>query len=182
MNTEIESNNKAINMYEERIKAETEKLQADAQERRAEREQLLQAVKTEAETLEASAREAHERVREKIAARDELKAKIQTAEEEVEKAKDEITRYTQQIDMCDQQMRSRFAPYGNDMENVLQKIQVARWHGDVPKGPLGSYVNLPERQWAPIMRAQLGSLMMAFAITDARDRPQMKKILLDSQK
>jgi hypothetical protein len=36
--------------------------------------------------------------------------------------------------------------------------------------------------WADLMRIQLGGLMSAFAVTDARDRPQLKRLLEQTKK
>jgi hypothetical protein len=57
-----------------------------------------------------------------------------------------------------------------------------KWHGDVPVGPLGMHVKLKEMAWADLMRIQLGGLMSAFAVTDARDRPQLKRLLDQTKK
>ncbi|KAG1810673.1 uncharacterized protein BJ212DRAFT_1378104, partial [Suillus subaureus] len=52
-----------------------------------------------------------------------------------------------------------------------------KWYGDVHVDPLGMHLKLKDMTWANLMRIQLGDLMSAFAVTDARDRPQLKKLL-----
>jgi hypothetical protein len=79
--------------------------------------------------------------------------------------------------------QNNFAPYGKDIKRVLTQIERMKWHGQKPVGPLGVYVKVKDPQkWAPLLRSQLGGYMTAFACTDARDRPQLKRLLHDSGK
>ncbi|KAF8911589.1 hypothetical protein CPB84DRAFT_1842078 [Gymnopilus junonius] len=82
------------------------------------------------------------------------------------------------IFMAKQKERDALVPYGNDIKTVLEKIKAASWHGDVRLGLLSRYVTAKDpRVWDELLRNQLWRLLVAFAITDARDRPQLKRIL-----
>ena len=77
---------------------------------------------------------------------------------------------------------NRVAAFGQNMPKLRNLIESARWYGEKPIGPLGLFVSLPDKTWAPILRIVLGFLMNSFAITDARDREQLKRFLVDTQK
>lgn len=89
------------------------------------------------------------------------------------------------IQECDSMINSArhhdkdaLVPYGNNIKQVLEEVHRSRWHGEVPIGPLGTYVKAREpEKWGQILRNQLGSSLVAFAVTDARDREQLSKIL-----
>ena len=74
-------------------------------------------------------------------------------------------------------------PYGKNIKNVLEVVKKTRWFGDEPLGPLGVHVKARDpAKWGEILRNQLASYLTAFAVTDARDRAQLKKILHESGK
>ena len=74
-------------------------------------------------------------------------------------------------------------PYGKNIKKVLEHIKKMRWIGDEPLGPLGVHVKARDpAKWGEILRNQLSSYLTAFAVTDARDRLQLKRLLLDSGK
>jgi chromosome segregation ATPase len=74
-------------------------------------------------------------------------------------------------------------PYGRNIKTVLEKIKSMRWFGDMPLGPLGQYIKAKDaKTWGDILRNQLGHLLCAFAVTDARDRIQLKRLLQESGK
>ena len=74
-------------------------------------------------------------------------------------------------------------PYGKDIKKVLETIKKMRWFGEEPLGPLGVHVKARDpMRWGEILRNQLSSYLTAFAVTDARDRVQLKKLLHESGK
>jgi len=53
-----------------------------------------------------------------------------------------------------------------------------KWHGDVPIGPLGVHVKAREpEKWGEVLRVQLGVYLTTFAVTDARDREGVRRVL-----
>jgi chromosome segregation ATPase len=74
--------------------------------------------------------------------------------------------------------RDPLSAFGRNLGDVDQAIQSTRWHGCVPVGPLGRFVELDDvAKWGNLMRTYIGRQMQAFAITDTRDWQPLKTIL-----
>jgi hypothetical protein len=87
------------------------------------------------------------------------------------------------IKSAQQQSKDALVPYGKNIKQVLEKIKTMRWAGDMPLGPLGLYVKAKDpNRWGEILRNQIGNYLVAFAVTDARDRQQLKNLLVQSGK
>ena len=94
--------------------------------------------------------------------------------------KKQVVRYQDIIEQCKRKENDKFIPYGNNIKMVLDRIRSIKWAGEAPLGPLGLYVNVKEpEKWGNILRLQLGQYLTAFAITDARDRPVLKRLLAE---
>lgn len=94
--------------------------------------------------------------------------------------KKQVVRYQDIIEQCKRKENDKFIPYGNNIKMVLDRIRSIKWAGEAPLGPLGLYVNVKEPgKWGNILRLQLGQYLTAFAITDARDRPVLKRLLAE---
>lgn len=138
------------------------------------------------EVVEAAGREIHDLNLER------QKVILQAKQIETDgKAKDEqkaniekgIKHCISMIDSAKRAETDSLIPYGNNIKQLLDKIKSTRWVGDVPLGPLGQYVKAKHPEtWGHILRARLASYFLAFAITDARDRPKLKQLLMDSGK
>ena len=106
---------------------------------------------------------------------------------DADRKKSELQNRIQECDQMIQTAKRRendvFIPYGKDIKRVLENIKKMRWVGDEPLGPLGVYVKAKNpAKWGEILRNQLSSYLTAFAVTDAQDRIQLKKLLLESGK
>lgn len=106
---------------------------------------------------------------------------------DVDRKKSDLQNRIQECEQMIQTARSRendaLIPYGKDIKRVLENIKKMRWFGDEPLGPLGVHVKAKDpAKWGEILRNQLSSYLTAFAVTDARDRVQLKKLLHDSGK
>ena len=88
------------------------------------------------------------------------------------------------IKKCIEQQNNAFTPYGQNIKDLLDRIGRATWHGERPLGPLGLHVKIRQSElWAGgVLRSLLAHLLTAFAITDSRDRPQLKRLLDQSRK
>lgn len=84
--------------------------------------------------------------------------------------------------------KNKLLPYGQNMAAVFDRIKHAtaegRWVGHPPLGPLGMYVTLKEEaQWATDVVGLIRKpLLTGFAITDAKDRSLLSKILKETRK
>lgn len=182
MSTSLTALNRTIKDYEEKITEEARRLEAHTQAKRDEINRRLDAAKEAVTEADRRQKDIIDQKRNKINERDEVKSRGMAAEGRKNHLQERITECQTIINKCKEQEKNSLAPYGHDIKGVLQSISKLRWHGDTPIGPLGLFVKLKDQKWTQLLRAQLGSLMTSFACTDARDRPQLKKILDQSKK
>ncbi|KAH9936685.1 P-loop containing nucleoside triphosphate hydrolase protein [Fomitopsis serialis] len=142
---------------------ETDRKIDEAQHAFDEAERQLNAVKEEKEQKENEARETETQGQELKRQKDEAQQDVMNAQGALQQSQEAE--------------KNKLAPYGNKMDQVLASIERMNWYGNRPVGPLGLYVKVQDPVWAPLMRVQLGGLMGAFAITDARDRAQLGQLL-----
>ncbi|KAG1906517.1 uncharacterized protein F5891DRAFT_941410 [Suillus fuscotomentosus] len=177
MNTSLNSLNDAINNYTKNIAEEEHRLAADTQVKRDELNRKLESARTDVTNADQAHKGFLEAKRQKLAEQDSIKHKGLAAEAKKNSAQERVVTAQSMISQCKEKGQNALAPYGRDIKGVLDQIAKMRWHGDVPVGPLGIHVKLKDVAWADLMRIQLGGLMSAFAVTDARDRPQLKRLL-----
>ena len=182
MNSSLTALNKSIKDYEEKIAEEARRLEAHTQAKRDEINRRLDIAKEAVAEADRRFKDVIEQRRNKLLERDEVKSKGLAAEAKKQQHQERITECQTMINRCKEQEKNSLAPYGHDIKGVLHSISKIHWHGDTPVGPLGLYVKLKDQKWGPLLRGQLGNLMTSFACTDARDRPQLKKILDQSKK
>ncbi|KAF7795375.1 hypothetical protein EIP86_006532 [Pleurotus ostreatoroseus] len=95
-----------------------------------------------------------------------------------ENLKGDIEGAQNQLQRLSERERSKLAPFGSHMEQVLAEIGNRQWYGQQPVGPLGRYVTLRDpKRWGDVMRVMIGHSMSAFAVSDARDRKPLEEIL-----
>jgi chromosome segregation ATPase len=182
MNSSLTALNRSIKDYDAQIAEETRRLEAHTQAKRDEINRRLEAAKEAVTVADSRNKEVIEKKRNKVNEQAEIKGKGQAAENQKNQLQERITECQTMITRCKEQEKNSLATYGHDIKGILQSISKMRWHGETPIGPLGMYVKLKDRNWAPLLRAQLGSLMTSFACTDARDRQQLKRLFDQSKK
>lgn len=106
-----------------------------------------------------------------------VEAEGRAQEQSLRAAQDRIQNYQGMINQAQNQQRDAYAAYGTDIRGVRSRLESMRWHGTVPLGPLGLHVNLKAQEYASVIRSQLAHSLLSFAITDSRDRPQLKQVL-----
>jgi len=181
MDTSLKSTNNQIKGYDERIAEETRRLEVNTQAKREETNRKLQAAKDKVAEAEAHLKDLENKMREKTEERNATGKEGVDAEQAMKAVQERVDHCNSMIKKAKEQ--NNLAPYGKDIKNVLVQIRRMKWNGQVPVGPLGVYVKVKDpQQWAPLLRSQLGGFMTAFACTDARDRPQLKRLLHDSGK
>jgi hypothetical protein len=144
----------------------------------------LLVAKTEVDNASSRVKEIAEREALQKADNDRIK---QEAEEIKTAGLQKEGRVKEIIDMikkCKEQQNNAFTPYGQNIKELLDRIGRATWHGERPLGPLGLHVKIRESElWARgVLRSLLAHLLTAFAITDSRDRQQLKRLLDQSRK
>lgn len=182
MNTSLNSLNDAIRNYAINIAEEERRLAADTQVKRDELNRKLESARADVTSADQAHKDFLEVKRQKLAEQDDIKRRGLAAEAKKNSAQERVVAALSMISQCKEKGQNALAPYGQDIKGVLAQIAKMKWHGDVPVGPLGIHVKLKEMAWADLMRIQLGGLMSAFAVTDARDRPQLKRLLDQTKK
>ena len=182
MVSELNTLNKIIENYQNSIAQEAAKLREDKQAQREERERKMQAAREEVMQLEGSIRDINENIRGAETDRNGVIDEWNKLDKQRAALVQKMQDCGDQHENVQRQMQNRLNAYGRKLPEVLARIRNERWHGDVPIGPIGDFVSLKDLQWQFLMRAQLGNLMTAFAVTNARDRPLLKRILNESNK
>lgn len=172
-----------IEELSQQIAAESRRMAIHTQAKHEETQRRIEAAKDDVGTIEG-------RVNSLQMERKSVSSETDAVErkgKDVDRKKSDLQNRIQECEQMIQTARSRendaLIPYGKDIKRVLENIKKMRWFGDEPLGPLGVHVKAKDpAKWGEILRNQLSSYLTAFAVTDARDRVQLKKLLHDSGK
>lgn len=183
MDVGLKATNNQIKDYNNRIAEEARRMEAHSQAKREETNRRLEEARASVAQADANLKNIQNERRAKLNEQDDIKKKGNDAEAAKSTAERRIQEIGEMIKQCKQQQQNEFAPYGRGIKEVVGQIEKMKWYGEKPLGPLGRYVKVREPQkWAELLRSQLGQYLTAFAITDGRDRPQLKRMLDQSQK
>ncbi|KAF6747454.1 hypothetical protein DFP72DRAFT_919874 [Ephemerocybe angulata] len=178
MDTSISALEFAAKDIDRKIEAEQARMEANTKAKRDLVDRQLNDAKAEIDTLEARRTEINASLRDLMAANEETKAAGLRAEAEINTLRQRISEADNMVAKARASMRDIFVPFGNNIKGVIDEIERSAWQGDKPLGPLGRYVKAREpEKWGEILRSQLAGTLTAFAITDPRDRDQLKRIL-----
>ncbi|THH16753.1 hypothetical protein EUX98_g9252 [Antrodiella citrinella] len=177
VNESIANVKRAIEELNNRIADETRKQAANTQGKRDETNRKLAEAVAELKSSESDLENLRTQVITLRKELDRMTSEGQALTTEQQQIRININTLQQQISSCNDQEKSRLAPFGQNMEACLGAIGRARWQGMPPVGPFGMYVKVKDPAWGDILRNQLGGHMSSFAITDARDRSQLSQIL-----
>ncbi|TFK33017.1 P-loop containing nucleoside triphosphate hydrolase protein [Crucibulum laeve] len=182
MNVSITASNNQIKGLQKQIDEETRRLATHTQARHEELQRKIEAAREEVHTAEQIIQRVTEERKQYAVQCDTTKAEGVEKERKKAELQQKITECDNMIQRCMQQEKDSLAPYGRDIKRVLETIDKMRWAGDKPLGPLGVHVKAKDpKTWGEVLRNQLGGYLTAFAVTDARDQKQLKKLLVDSQ-
>lgn len=160
------------------IKAEQAKAEASTQSKRDAINQRLEEAETKLESLQKEIDALKDRLEASRAQTADIKQKGPQLDTDISEIDASIKTAREQLVGCDEREKSKLAPFGKQMDRVLEDIKRTQWHGETPIGPLGLFVGLKDRaKWGDLMRAQLGGVMTNFACTDPRDRKPLADIL-----
>lgn len=76
--------------------------------------------------------------------------------------------------------RNRFSIYGQEMQRLLEEIDRqyrARKFSERPRGPIGSYLNVPEQKYRDVVENQIADLLRAFIVNNTADRTLLNSII-----
>lgn len=158
------------------------KLEKDTQLEREESQRKLEEAQAAVEAARLHLQSVQER---RVAAEQELqrRADIAAAADSAKtQALKRVGECEQAIAKCVRAELDQYAPYGNNIKRVVDRIAGTRWMGETPLGPFGVHVKLREPQYAALLRNQLGGLLSSFAVTNTHDIPVLRKILANTNK
>ncbi|KAF7768000.1 hypothetical protein Agabi119p4_7243 [Agaricus bisporus var. burnettii] len=182
MNTNLESVRRTIVELDQQIQRETEKLAQNAQAKRARLQEELTRIQNQIAACEQNIAGIQAKRQELESLKQGIEGQGKELEGKQKETGNQIAYFEQMITNCDRAEKDSLLPYGRNIKGVVDQISKMRWHGNIPLGPLGSFVKAKDPQtWGDILRNQLGQQLMAFAITDARDRPALKQLLAQTQ-
>ncbi|KAK0188177.1 hypothetical protein F5146DRAFT_1104896 [Armillaria mellea] len=181
MDTAFKAARESIALIQKQIDDEARRMEADTQTKREESSRQLEHARMSLQEAEAVLPALVEIKNQIDAENRETKAQGERASDDVQKMRENIVRCDGMVRNCEMQDKNQYAAYGRDIPQVLERIRRARWVGDQPVGPLGVHVKVRDPEsWADLLRRQLGGMLTAFAITDAQDLKQLKRILVES--
>lgn len=173
-----------IGNLEREIASEEARMATHTQARKEENDRKIH----EAQTAIDDGKAERERIREQLADEQNKTTEARAKGGEIENRRygiqKEIQNSESMIAHARRAVDDTFAPYGNNMKALYQRIQsYQHWKGDTPLGPLGIYIKAKEPgKWGDLLRHQLGGFLMSFAVTDSNDRQVLKKMLDESKK
>jgi structural maintenance of chromosomes protein 6 len=184
MHTSLQGVKASMADYEARIAEEARRMEAHTQAKREETMRKLENARAEVDLADAQVKEIVARDEAKRADNEAIKEKGTQEETIKTRAEQRIVEIQEMMKQCKKQQDNAFIPYGKNIKELVEQIGKLQWHGEKPLGPLGLYVQVkePELWAADLLRSQLVQYLTAFAITDARDRPQLKRLLDQSKK
>ncbi|KAJ8518571.1 hypothetical protein ONZ45_g4365 [Pleurotus djamor] len=179
MNSTLKGLNRQIEEYDTRIEEETQKLAADTQSKRDEVQRRLDAAKAAVLAAETNLKAIRDDRTTLQAEADVLQEEGSRLDRDIRNMQTNIQAQEAMVNNFAAQKRDQFAAFGKNMDALLTNIKKSRWHGDVPLGPLGVGVKVREDcKWATdVLRGQLGNILTAFAITNAKDMGPLKAML-----
>ncbi|KAJ4482308.1 P-loop containing nucleoside triphosphate hydrolase protein [Lentinula aciculospora] len=178
IDTSTKAAKKSIEDIDCNIAAETARVAKDTQKNR-------DAFKRKKDEAEATFAEQEDVIQQLATAKADILQRAQNAQRAGEERQAELEQLRQNIANVDNFLRqlqrsedNKYAAYGPRMAQVVAKIPQMRWYGDEPLGPVGRYMKVKDPDaWADLLAQQLTHTLTAFAITDPRDRDNLKRLL-----
>lgn len=178
MNRDLTNHNKRIAELQVKIDAEARKLQAASQATLSAIQARVNDCRAKLSSADDAFDSAHVELDEHTASKDEAEKRLQASQKEAAQLQKQVVELDEGISRCQAQQLNGLAVYGNNIKAVIQAIRDEAWFGKSPPiGPLGLFVELKDKKWAPPLKAIMGNTMMSFAVSDVRDRAKLKKIL-----
>lgn len=176
MNQSINSLGLQIQSLEVEIKKRTEE-QGDVQAERERVQRELERLTAERNVVDEQLQEIANQPNLLGKSLTQVQSEIQDVSRKIKEVRDEIEAAIGNIEQCKNKDRNELNIFGQRLDQVIARVRQEKWIGEIPVGPFGLYVANKDPKWANVMRAQLGSLMSSWAVTDNRDRLKLKQLL-----
>ncbi|XP_050101475.1 structural maintenance of chromosomes protein 6-like [Anopheles aquasalis] len=92
-----------------------------------------------------------------------------------------VMRLEEELEQLKEAPDNKLACYGHNMPALDAHIHQLYREGkfsELPRGPLGQYIEVRDRKWASIVEVALGRLLLAFFVATSRDRKTLNELLL----
>lgn len=165
-----------IKAVERQIEAEAKRMASHTMERRERARAKVEETKKAIENAETRLKSFEDQAREKEEAASDIQREAGRLQASLNQAKTRVQECEGQIKVAKDSEKNALAPYGSGMEAIIKEVQNMNWHGQKPLGPLGRFVKLKDPRWAHVLRVNLSGAMVSWAITDAKDRAQLKAL------
>jgi chromosome segregation ATPase len=183
MDTSLKATNQQIENLEKQIAAENLRMAAHSQAKHEETQRRIEEAREAVTAAESALDVLRVQQRDQVAKNEALKVEGMAADRERIRLQENIQGCQAMIDRSIESERNSLIPYGRGIKEVLERIGGMNWVGDTPLGPLGVHVKAKDaKTWGDLLRGQLGGYLTAFAVTDARDRKELKTLLERSGK
>lgn len=105
-----------------------------------------------------------------VAEEEEARRQVETLQQEMQNLQGALQR------LQHAQGAGPLAPYGQNMQAVVNEINRRKWVGRKPLGPLGLHVKLKDMKWKRLVEANLGNMMHSWAVTSGEDVRQLRDV------
>lgn len=183
INLSLQGTNKQIEGYNQQIEEESRRMALHTQAKHEETQRKLEEARAAVASAQDAINELLPKKAEYTSAANNSKEAGMAAEREKNALKNKITEYDAMLERCARAEQDRYAPYGKDIRDVLDRIAKMKWAGEKPIGPMGLFVNIRDAEkWGALLRTQLGNLLTAFAVSNGSDMKQLKQLFMQSGK
>lgn len=102
-----------------------------------------------------------------------------SAKEKRQMIQQKVTRLEQQLSRYTTNQSDPLMAYDPQMSAFVKRIEQEVKRGgfsQTPRGPLGRYVNVPDKKWRMAVESVLGGLLPAFCVNSDKDRVKLERI------
>ncbi|PFH51262.1 hypothetical protein AMATHDRAFT_59575 [Amanita thiersii Skay4041] len=167
-----------IEDFGNRIAVETARMEESNQAKREERQRQIEAARQAVTDAEARMNGHINQIQELGRANSALRSSGEGEDKRKNELKDQIARTEHLLSECKQQDNNKYVSYGRNIKEVVERIKLMKWYGEMPIGPLGVNVRAKDpSKWGVLLRNMLAQHLTAYSVSDARDRIALKKLL-----
>jgi chromosome segregation ATPase len=102
----------------------------------------------------------------------------QRLRENLKREQDKIIKIENNISQYKNASKDKLSAYGNSMSQLLQEIKhlyKQKRFSEMPRGPIGSYIEVPDANYRQVVENILGNLLTSFVVNNDNDRQLLVK-------
>ncbi|XP_057377924.1 structural maintenance of chromosomes protein 6-like [Daphnia carinata] len=141
------------------------------------RENELLKLKEREETLNSSRKVSEHLV-------EQLKGALVQLKHEASASRNELSRIQKSLDTNIKTLAelkksdsNAYAVFGEWIPKLLQKIERTSFRGTKPRGPIGAYIKLRDKSWAPVVETFLGQRLSCFICSNDEDAKLLNRLI-----